>query len=218
MTNSSHYVTRQPRRWDGFGVASVQEINAPPSRVWEKIIDIDSSPLILSTVESMERIDGSRADDPVKVGTRWKQMRRVGVESSIHTMIITCTALDDGGDDHPDRFPRTFSVTTSVPGTASTGSLTVECVEGDCSRCRLVVSFALVPQSLLSRLLFTSPIGRYFIDKTSIKHVKMIWPTSRKRVKRRRTEKNSILRTDRKYRAHKAITYVALAHCIMLSI
>ena len=171
MTNSSHYVTRQPRRWDGFGVASVQEIIAPPSRVWAKIIDIDSSPLILSTVESMERIDGSRVDDPVKVGTRWKQMRRVGGESSIHTMIITCTALDDGGDDHPDRFPKTFSVTTSVPGTASTGSLTVECVEGDCSRCRLVVSFALVPQSLLSRLLFTSPIGRYFIDKTSIKHV-----------------------------------------------
>ena len=170
MTNSSsHYVTRQPRRWDGFGVASVQEIDAPPSVVWSKIIDIDSSPLILSTVESMERIDGSRTDDPVKVGTRWKQARR-GLDSKQHTTTITCTALDDGGDD-PDRFPKTFSITTSVPGTASTGSLSVECVEGDCSRCRLVVSFALVPQSLLSRLLFTSPIGRYFIDKTSIKHV-----------------------------------------------
>mmetsp|Transcript_14686 Transcript_14686/g.24449 ORF Transcript_14686/g.24449 Transcript_14686/m.24449 type:complete len:189 (-) Transcript_14686:55-621(-) len=169
MTNSSHYVTRQPRRWDGFGVASVQEINAPPSRVWSKIIDIDSSPLILSTVESMERIDGSRVEDPVRVGTRWKQTRR-GVESSKHTTIITCTALDNGGGD-PDRFPKTFSITTSVPGTASTGSLSVECVEGDCSRCHLVVSFALVPQSLLSRLLFTSPIGRYFIDRTSIKHV-----------------------------------------------
>ena len=170
MTNSSsHYVTRQPRRWDGFGVASVVEIDAPPSRVWSKIIDIDSSPLILSTVESMERIDGSRTDDPVKVGTRWKQARR-GLDSKQHTTTITCTALDDGGDD-PDRFPKTFSITTSVPGTASTGSLSVECVEGDCNRCRLVVSFALVPQSLLSRLLFTSPIGRYFIDKTSIKHV-----------------------------------------------
>lgn len=168
MTNSSHYVTRQPRRWDGFGVASVQEIDAPPVRVWSKIIDIDSSPLILSTVESMERIDGSRTDDPVRVGTRWKQRRR-GPDST-HTTTITCTALDDGGGD-PDRFPKIFSITTSVPGTASTGSLSVEGVEGDCSRCRLVVSFALVPQSLLSRLLFTSPIGRYFIDKTSIKHV-----------------------------------------------
>lgn len=117
----------------------------------------------------MERIDGSRADDPVKVGTRWKQTRR-GLDSKQHTTTITCTALNDGGND-PDRFPKTFSITTSVPGMASTGSLSVECVEGDCSRCRLVVSFALVPQSLLSRMLFTSPIGRYFIDKTSIKHV-----------------------------------------------
>mmetsp|Transcript_6965 Transcript_6965/g.15194 ORF Transcript_6965/g.15194 Transcript_6965/m.15194 type:complete len:197 (+) Transcript_6965:191-781(+) len=176
-TSSNHVITAAPRRWDGFGVASHVEIDAPPSKVWEAIIDIDSSPMVLSTVDSMERIDGSNTNDPVKVGTKWKQTRRAesfGCEISdrgpvpaghTHTTTITCTAIDD------KQYPKTFCVTTSVPGTVSTGSLSVQCVEDDCSRSRLVVSFALAPQSFLSRLLFTSPIGRYFIDKTSIKHV-----------------------------------------------
>lgn len=176
-SQSQHVITPAPRRWDGFGVASHVEIDAPPSKVWETIINIDASPLVLSTVDSMERIDGSKTNDPVKVGTKWNQTRRVesfgsekcekvpGPAGHTHTTTLTCTAIDD------KQYPKTFCVTTSVPGTVSTGSLSVQCIEDDCSRCRLVVSFALVPQSFLSRLLFTSPIGRYFIDRTSIKHV-----------------------------------------------
>lgn len=177
-SSSSHIITREANPWDGFGVASHIEISAPPSKVWSTIIDIDSSSLVLSTVESTERIDGSKVDDPVRVGTRWKQTRRAEsfggekckrrhVHDHAHTstITVTCTGMDG------ETYPKTFSVTKAVPGTAATGSLSVQCIDDDCSRCRLVVSFALVPQSFLSRLLFTSPVGRYFIDKSSIKHV-----------------------------------------------
>ena len=170
---SENFVTRETRRWNGFGVASHIEVRAPPESVWNALIDIDNKALFLSCLESTRRI-GSKIGDPVRAGTRWKQTRKqlvFGRLARTRSVSVTCMAIDD---QPPDVFPKSMSVISHAEGSAATGTLSVELIddaedEGD--RCRLVVSFALVPHSFTSKIFFTSFFGQFLINKYSIKHV-----------------------------------------------
>ena len=61
------------------------EIAAPAARVWEVITDLDSAPSRLSAVESIERLDGG---GPIRVGTRWRETRRMFGQSATEEMQV----------------------------------------------------------------------------------------------------------------------------------
>ena len=125
---SENFVTRETRRWNGFGVASHIEVRAPPESVWNALIDIDNKALFLSCLESTRRI-GSKIGDPVRAGTRWKQTRKqlvFGRLARTRSVSVTCTAIDD---QPPDVFPKSMSVISHAEGSAATGTLSVELID-----------------------------------------------------------------------------------------
>eukprot|EP00563_Minutocellus_polymorphus_P017590 CAMPEP_0197726810 /NCGR_PEP_ID=MMETSP1434-20131217/17212_1 /TAXON_ID=265543 /ORGANISM="Minutocellus polymorphus, Strain CCMP3303" /LENGTH=178 /DNA_ID=CAMNT_0043312837 /DNA_START=117 /DNA_END=653 /DNA_ORIENTATION=+ len=132
------------------------EVPVPPSVLWQTVTDVDSTPSFLSTVMSVERIDGSSKDDPRTIGTKWKEVRKYK-GNDVH-MIKTVHHV--GSDTSP--YPRMFAVNVSFPTmkkTANTSTLIVSpgemSVEGKAEECTssiLAGTFVGVPGGLLFKL------------------------------------------------------------------
>lgn len=76
-----------------------REIIAEPEVVWRMVSDVDRWPHILSSLASLERIEGTS----LAPGVRWKETRRIlGITAVIQ---ITVTAVDEG---------KSFSVAVSA--------------------------------------------------------------------------------------------------------
>lgn len=156
------WIVTQRCHWGGsLGVASSRNISAPPQSVWDAITDIDSSPAVLSTVESVERLDGSELGDAILVGTRWKETRHVKGRKE-YAVEMGVTAIDDDETE----FPRAVSITSKSPSGNATATLRVEPRMG---HSRLTVTFAISPSGFFVKL-FAATCG-CFINKRALKHV-----------------------------------------------
>ena len=132
------------------------QVPVPPSLLWQTVTDIDSTPDFLSTVIRVERIDGSSKDDPLVVGTKWKEVRQYK-GNDVH---MIKTVHDVGSDTSP--YPRMFAVNVSFPtmkkmANTSTIIVSPEEMGGDgkkeeCSTSILAGTFVGVPGGFLFKL------------------------------------------------------------------
>ena len=125
------------------------EVPVPPSLLWQTVIDIDSTPDFLSTVKSVERIDGSSKDDPLTIGTKWKEVRQYKGNDA-H---MVKTVHNVGSDTSP--YPRMFAVNVSFPTMkkmANTSTIIVFPEEEDCNASILAGTFVGVPGGFLFKL------------------------------------------------------------------
>jgi carbon monoxide dehydrogenase subunit G len=65
--------------------SAAHEIIAEPEQVWNVLSDIDRSPRVLTTVVSVERVDGPKFD----VGTRWKETRLIPGGQTTEELSVT---------------------------------------------------------------------------------------------------------------------------------
>ena len=137
------------------------EVPVPPSLLWQTVTDIDSTPDFLSTVKSVERIDGSSKDDPLTVGTKWKEVRQYK-GNDVH---MVKTVHNVGSDTSP--YPRMFAVNVSFPTMkkmANTSTIIVSPEEEDFNASILAGTFVGVPGGFifkLQMLLFGTSIRRH---------------------------------------------------------
>ena len=109
------------KKEDRFSVTGefTVEVPVPPSIVWQTVADIDSTPHYITTVVSVERIDGSSKDDELRVGTKWKEVRHY--QGSDIAMVKTVHGVGSKGSP----YPRIFAVNVSFPGTSLTNTSTI---------------------------------------------------------------------------------------------
>lgn len=91
-----------------------RDILAAPEEVWMVLTDIDAAPRTLSSVLSVERVDGPDYD----VGTRWRETRRMFGKEETEEMWVTESV-----------FPHTTTVSSESGGTHYTTLFTCEPTE-----------------------------------------------------------------------------------------
>jgi carbon monoxide dehydrogenase subunit G len=127
-----------------------REVAASAERVWGIIVDLDRSPMVLSGIDRIERLDRGSG---FEVGTRWRETRTMFGRQATEDMEVT--GIDPGR-----------SYTVSAGGGGGTDYLSTLAVEpiGD-ARCRLSMAFAATPSGLPGKLAAVT-VGRLFQKAT----------------------------------------------------
>ena len=121
-----------------------RRIEAPASRVWNIITDLDRSPRVVSAIESVEVL----TDQPFGVGTEWRETRTMFGKRSTETMRVV--EVTDGSS---------YVVESEATGAVYRSVMSVA-PEGDES-CSLSMSFSADATSSISKV-FSSTIGKLF--------------------------------------------------------
>ena len=136
--------------WDCFeySVSVSGVIDARCETVWRLVSDLDHYASVSTNIESSTRIDGSRRDDPIVVGTRFRRTLRVGTSVLVSEFTVTEYDLKD-----VNSFPKTVSIFTDSPTERMPRrvSWTVSRAAGaqeDESKCVLLLSATMLPKRL----------------------------------------------------------------------
>lgn len=141
------------------------DVDLPAAVVWDVVKDIDSLAETVSTIESLERMDGGLPGD-FRVGTKWRENRKFGKHDSSRTVQIrTITTICENAPPYSVSVNVTYP--TSKAGTiedvANTSTLTVQPI--DETSCTLIVSIAfLTPDPLFNRICGPC-ILKYYVGK-----------------------------------------------------
>lgn len=120
-----------------------REVAAPAGRVWAVMTDVDRTPDVLSSVRTVERIDGG---DRFGVGTQWRETRMMmGRES---TELMQVTDIDPG---------RSYTIEAASRGSRFATLLTVEPRDDD--RSRVTMMLEIWPTGLAGRIA-AATVGR----------------------------------------------------------
>jgi carbon monoxide dehydrogenase subunit G len=120
-----------------------RRIEAPPSRVWDIITDLERSPDVVSGIEAVEVIEG----DDFGVGTTWRETRTMFGKRVTEDMRVVDVA--DGAS---------YTVESRSGGTTYHSVVAVD-PDGDGSVLRM--SFSAQTGSTVARI-FSSTVGRLF--------------------------------------------------------
>ncbi|MGB8022591.1 MAG: SRPBCC family protein [Candidatus Nanopelagicales bacterium] len=123
-------------------------VDAPARRVWRVITDVESSPGVISAIQSVDILAGP---SPLAVGTRWRETRTMFGRQATEEM--TVTRYEPG---------RSYTVAASGQGTDYESTLEVL---PDGNRCTLRMTFSAVSASAMSRVL-SATVGRLFLGAT----------------------------------------------------
>jgi hypothetical protein len=130
-------------------VSVATEVDASCDRVWEVISDIESAPLVISSVVSVERLSDS--DKKVfKEGTRWKEIRTYEGKHVTQIKTVTSIRKESGG----------YAVGINVGYPAqykdytNTSTLEIRPLGGQKGKCLLIGSFGIMPGDWKSRIVF----------------------------------------------------------------
>ncbi|MER5928712.1 SRPBCC family protein [Streptomyces sp. NPDC002054] len=97
-------------------VSVEREIAAPADVVWQALTDLESMPLVLSGVDAVEVL----TPGPFRVGTRWRETRRMFGKSATEEMWVTvCEAPEryvTEADNAGMRYVAEFRLTERGPG------------------------------------------------------------------------------------------------------
>lgn len=129
-------------------IEASRTVEAPTSRVWALICDLEHWPEVIGGIDAVERLDdGSH----FAVGTRWRETRTMFGKQEVQEMEVT--ALDEG---------RAYTVEADRRGTHYTSRFTVGDRDG---ATHLQVTFGATSGSLAARVLGAT-LGRLFAGAT----------------------------------------------------
>lgn len=130
-------------------VEVTREIDAPPSRVWEVITDLEHSAQVVSGIEQVERLDDH---DGFVVGTRWRETRTMFGKQATEEMEVTAIV--------PER-----SYTTLAEHGSNRYVSNLEVAPRDDGHSRLTMSFEGTSTSGVGRIM-TATVGRLMRSTT----------------------------------------------------
>lgn len=123
-------------------------VDAPARDVWLLITEVEASPAVLSSIDSVEMLAGT---SPLQVGTRWRETRTMFGRQV--TEELTVTRCDPG---------RSYTVVASGHGTDYESTFEVL---PDGGRCTLRMTISAESASAMSRVL-SATVGRLFLGAT----------------------------------------------------
>lgn len=129
-------------------IEASRTIDAPASRVWALICDLEHWPDFIGGVDTVERLDDGTG---FEVGTRWRETRTMFGKQD--TQVMEVTGLAEG---------RAYTVEADSRGTHYTSRFTLEDRDG---RTDLQVTFGAASGSMATRVLGAT-LGRLFSGAT----------------------------------------------------
>ncbi|MEU5402138.1 SRPBCC family protein [Streptomyces sp. NPDC005963] len=128
-----------------------RRIAAPAERVWRTLTDLERAPAVLSGVDSVEVLSSG----PFRVGTRWRETRRVLGRQATEEMYVTTSEP-----------PRRFVVEADSQGAHYTSEFVLS--ETGTDRTQVRMTFTAVPPPGMSGLLARvfGAIGAKAVAKT----------------------------------------------------